>query len=54
MSEKHEISCSSLLQEIEPLLREYFISDIELSEEKIVMSFQNGQKFAITAKEIAD
>lgn len=47
-----KFSRSTLLQEIEPLLKEYFICIVDHSEEVITMSFLNGQKFAVTANEI--
>lgn len=51
-STKDKITKLSLLQEIEPLIKEYFIAEISLTDEKIKLSFENGQKFEITAQEI--
>lgn len=41
-----------LLQEIEPLLKEYFIGTFEFENDKIKMVFENGQKFYLSATEI--
>lgn len=42
----------SLLEEIEPLLREYFIGRFDLNCEAIILNFKNGQKFRLTAEEL--
>ncbi|MDE7088752.1 MAG: hypothetical protein K2O54_01395 [Prevotella sp.] len=44
---KENIKPADLLQEIEPLLREYFIGTFELTDDTIKMSFENGQKFRL-------
>ncbi len=49
-----KISCATLLQEIEPLLKDFFHSIVDRSADKITLSFLNGQKFAIIANEIVD
>ena len=41
-----------LLQEIEPLLKEYFIGDFEIENNSIKMHFENGQTFKINICEI--
>ena len=41
-----------LLQEIEPLLKEYFIGDFEVKENALNMSFLNGQKFKLKICEV--
>ena len=41
-----------LLQEIEPLLREYFIGDFKIKDNAISMHFKNGQRFALKICEI--
>lgn len=46
------ITATSLLQEIEPLVRELFLASINLSDEKLTLSFSGGQRFEITANEI--
>lgn len=37
-----------LLQEIEPLLKEYFIGDFEIKDNCIRMSFKNGDIYNLT------
>lgn len=51
-STEDKITSLSLLQEIEPLIKEYFIAEISLTDEKITLSFENGQKFEVIAQEI--
>lgn len=41
----------SLLQEIVPLLEEYFIGEFAYSDGAISLSFPNGQTFLLTAQE---
>ncbi|HBN12360.1 MAG TPA: hypothetical protein DD415_01950 [Clostridiales bacterium] len=41
----------SVIEELEPLLKEYFIGKFELSDEKIILEFKNGQKFCLTVSE---
>ena len=36
-----------LLQEIEPLLKEYFIGKFEVENNALNMTFENGQKFKL-------
>ena len=46
------ICAKELLEEIEPLLREYFIGGFELTAEAIILNFKNGQKFRLTVEEV--
>ena len=41
-----------LLQEIEPLLKEYFIGDFIIENNTIKMSFKNGQTFNLKICEV--
>lgn len=47
-----QFDAKSLLEEIEPLLREYFIGGFELNSEAIILNFKNGQIFRLTIEEI--
>jgi hypothetical protein len=49
---ENKISKLDLLQEIEPLLKDYFIGDISIGKSAITYILQNGQIFNITATEI--
>lgn len=42
-----------LLQELSPLLEDYFIAAIKTETNAIEMIFPNGQKFRLTAEETA-
>ena len=42
-----------LLQEIEPLLEEYFIGNFEIKNNALTMSFKNGQTFKLIIGEVA-
>ena len=41
-----------LLQEIQPLLKEYFIGEFNIDSNAVNMSFKNGQKFKLTIGEV--
>ena len=41
-----------LLQEIEPLLKEYFVGDFEIIHKALIMRFKNGQSFVMKICEI--
>ena len=41
-----------LLQEIEPLLKEYFIGDFEIKDNALNMTFKNGQTFKLNICEV--
>ena len=41
-----------LLQEIEPLLKEYFIGEFEIENNVLNMKFQNGQTFKLKIGEV--
>ena len=41
-----------LLQEIEPLLKEYFIGDFEVKNNALNLSFKNGQYFKLKIFEV--
>lgn len=43
---------SDLLQEIAPLLVDYFVAEPETQENALVLKFPNGQKFRLSAEEI--
>ena len=51
-AEKEIIKSVDLLQEIEPLLREYFIGNFEMENNAMILSFINGQRFRLIAEEI--
>lgn len=40
-----------LLQEIQPLLKEYFIGDFEIQNNALKMTFLNGQIFELSVEE---
>ena len=40
-----------LLQEIHPLIQEYFIGDFEIKNNALIISFKNGQTFKLTIEE---
>lgn len=46
------INTLQLLQEIEPLLKEYFIGDFEIENNSIKMTFKNSQTFNLIISEI--
>lgn len=46
------IYAKDLLEEIEPLFREYFIGGFDLTAEAIILNFRNGQKFRLTVEEL--
>ena len=41
-----------LLEEIEPLLKEYFIGDFVIEDNSIKMKFENGQTFILKIGEV--
>ena len=47
------INASDLLTEILPLLKDYFIGQITFDGENITYTLLNGQKFIISATEVA-
>ena len=47
------INASDLLAEILPLLKDYFIGQITFDGDNITYTLLNGQKFAISATEVA-
>lgn len=49
-----KIDCQSLLQEVEPLIKDYFIGDFKLTEEGLLLKFLNGQTFLLTISEITE
>ena len=51
-AEEGKFNSRSVLEELEPLFREYFIGGFELCGEEIKLFFKNGQKFSLTVKEI--
>ncbi len=46
------VTANSLLAEIEPLLKDYFVGEVSLSDGGITYCLPNGQKFLIKAEEI--
>ncbi len=52
---KHEqpVTAKDLLEEIKPLLEDYFIGDISFDGKGIVYTLPNGQKFILKAEETA-
>ena len=52
LKEEPPIEAESLLQELAPLLDEYFIGNISLDGRAIFYRMPNGQKFKITAREV--
>ncbi len=48
-NKEEKINAIELLQEIEPLLKEYFIADVHMEGSALQMKFSNGQTFRITA-----
>lgn len=51
LNEEH-ITPLQLLQEVQPLLKEYFIGEFYIFENSIKMIFQNGQNFKLTIGEV--
>jgi len=47
-----KISATNLIEEIEPILDDYFHGCIKRSGEGLIYQLPNGQKFVITAVEI--
>ncbi len=47
------ITAKDLLEEIKPLLEDYFIGDISFDGKVIVYTLPNGQKFILKAEEAA-
>lgn len=50
--EEKPFPASDILEEIAPLLSDYFEGNFVRTQDKIVMSFYNGQKFDLTISEI--
>lgn len=49
---KETINSLQLLQEIVPLLKEYFIGDFEVENNALNLNFKNGQTFKLKIAEI--
>jgi len=49
---EEQFSAARLLQEIAPLLEEYFIGTVETEEQSVTISFPNGQKYVLQAREL--
>jgi len=47
------VEAGELLEEIKPLLEDYFIGDVSCNGEGIVYTLPNGQKFILSAKAVA-
>lgn len=50
--EEPPIKASSLLEELMPFLKEYFIGELSFDGQAILYRLPNGQKFKITAQEV--
>lgn len=50
--EDETIKPIDLLQEIEPLLKEYFVGGFEIKDDSIILSFNNGQQFRLVIEEV--
>lgn len=50
--EEKPFPASDLLEEIAPLLTDYFEGNVIQKKDKIILSFCNGQKFELTISEI--
>ncbi|MBD5583903.1 MAG: hypothetical protein HDQ88_02390 [Clostridia bacterium] len=50
-NEKH-FNAQNLLEEITPLIKDYFIAELDFDGKAINLSFLNGQKFRICAEEV--
>ena len=46
-----EITGKSIIEETEPLIKEFFKGNVEISGDCLVISFLNGQKFRLSATE---
>ncbi|MGN0812592.1 MAG: hypothetical protein ACI4MQ_03680 [Candidatus Coproplasma sp.] len=51
LANEQKIEREQLLQEIEPLVKEYFICNVALTEEGLQLNFSNGQSFVLIVKE---
>ena len=49
---EENITPLQLLQEIQPLLKEYFIGDFEIKDNALNMTFKNGQTFKLKICEV--
>lgn len=50
--EEKPFLASDLIEELAPLLSDYFEGNFEQANDKIIMSFYNGQKFELTISEV--
>ncbi|MGN1373275.1 MAG: hypothetical protein ACI4VK_04430 [Candidatus Coproplasma sp.] len=53
LSSEQKIEEEQLLQEIEPLIKDYFVCNVEPTQEGLRLNFANGQSFVIQIKEIS-
>ena len=51
LANEQKIEGEQLLQEIEPLIKDYFICNVALTEEGLRLDFSNGQSFVLSIKE---
>ncbi len=49
-----QFNAQSILEELTPLIKDYFIAETESNGKEINISFLNGQKFRICAEEISN
>lgn len=52
--EEKEFTGYSLLEELFPLLNDYFECETELRSDDLVMRFYNGQKFRLVIDDVSD
>lgn len=51
LANEQRIKSKQLLQEIEPLIKDYFVCNVALTEEGLQLDFCNGQSFVLSIKE---
>lgn len=51
LSNEQKIEGEQLLQELEPLIYEYFVCGVERTQEGLKLNFSNGQTFVLYIKE---
>lgn len=51
LANEQRIESEQLLQEIEPLIKDYFVCNVALTEEGLMLDFGNGQSFVLSIKE---
>ena len=51
VANEQRIESEQLLQEIEPLIKDYFVCNVALTEEGLMLDFGNGQSFVLSITE---